>query len=73
MTQSPELQSKIATWRAKQADGSMTIADWIDCFKTLRAARMSAQAASAASKARKAPVDTGALKDSLKALRKDAT
>ena len=68
MQQSPELQSKIASWRAKQVDGTMTTADWRECFLTLRAARMGAQAASAASKARKAPVDTGALKDSLRSL-----
>ena len=68
MQQSAELQSKIASWRAKQAEGTMTIADWKECFLTLRAARMGAQAASAASKARKAPVDTGALKDSLRSL-----
>lgn len=69
--QSPELQSKIAQWRSKQQEGTMTIADWKECFLTLRAARMGAQAASAASKARKAPIDTSALKDSLRALRKD--
>lgn len=70
MLQSPELQSRIANWRAKQAAGTMTIADWTECLLALRQARMGAQAASAASKARKAPVDTNALKDSLKAFAK---
>lgn len=72
MQQSPELQNAIAQWRAKQAAGTMSTQDWQECFRTLRAARMGAQAASAASKARaqKGPVDTAALKDSLRSLMK---
>ena len=68
--QSPETQSTIAMWRAKQAAGTMSRQDWIDAFRLLRASRMGAQAASAASKARKAPVNTEALKDSLRAFAK---
>jgi hypothetical protein len=70
MVQSPEVQNQIAQWRAKQEAGTMTTQDWIESFRFLRAARMGAQAASAASKARKGPVDTASLKDSLRALRK---
>lgn len=68
--QSPELQSKIASWRAKQLAGTMTQEDWKECFMGLRENRMRAQTASSASKARKAPVDVNALKDSLKGLMK---
>jgi hypothetical protein len=74
MQQSPEIQNKIANWRAKQEAGTMSTQDWIEAFQHLRAARMGAQAASAASKAKRAPVDLGALKDSLRAFaKKDAT
>jgi len=70
MQQSPEIQNRIAQWRDKQANGTMSTQDWIDAFRHLRASRMGAQAASAASKAKRAPVDLGALKDSLRAFAK---
>ncbi len=72
--QSPELQSKIAFWRAKADAGQMTREEWAECFAALRADRRGALAASAkpkrasAAKAVKAPVDIGALKQSLKSL-----
>jgi len=68
--QSPELQMKIAHWRDKQSRGEMSPEDWIEAMTALREHRTGAQAASAASKARKAPVNTSALKDSLRALKK---
>lgn len=72
MIQSPEVQNKIAQYRAKAATGNMTIEEWREALQTLRQSRSSAQAASSASKSRKAaakaPVDTGALLGSLKAL-----
>ena len=68
MIQSPEMNSKIAEWRAKQKAGTMTEKDWVEAMAALRSTRGAAQAASAAS--RKAPVDVNALKDSLRALRK---
>lgn len=72
MLQSPEMLSKIAQWRDKQARGEMTLDDYIEAMAALRQARTSAQSASAASKSssKKAPVDVEALKDSLKSLRK---
>lgn len=66
--QSPELLAKIAGWRNKQREGTMTPDDWREAMLVLRSARTGAQAARAASK--KAPVDVGALKDSLRGLRK---
>lgn len=71
MIPNPELAGKIALYRHKQAEGTMTIEDWKTCFLDLRQARASAQTASAASKsgrAKKAPVNTEALKDSLRTL-----
>lgn len=71
MIQSPEMQGKIAEWRAKQQEGTMTLQDWLEAFRYMRSDRNGAQTASAASKAKsKAPVDVGALKDSLKAFAK---
>jgi hypothetical protein len=70
MIPSPELQTKIANWRARQAEGTMTPEDWREAMVVLRGARTGAQAASAASKARRAPPDIGALKDSLRAFTK---
>lgn len=69
MPQSPELIGKIAQWREKQAAGTMTQEDWREAFMVMRESRSGAQAAAAASKARtKGPVDTAALKDSLRSL-----
>lgn len=73
MIQSAEMQSKIATWRAKSAAGQMTVEDYKEALLALRESRRNAQNVSQASKTRKAnaqPVNTAALKDSLKMLRK---
>ena len=72
MIQTPELQNKIAQWRARQEKGEMSTADWLEAFTTLRQHRTGAQDAAAASRKRapKAPVDLNALKDSLKAFAK---
>lgn len=72
MNQSPELLARIASWRAKQAAGTMTIEDWKEAMTDLRQHRTSAQSAAAASRAKRAPVDTSALKDGLRALARKA-
>lgn len=73
MLQSPEMLSKIAQWRDKQARGEMTLEDYVGAMSALRVARAGAQAAGGSKAKSKAPVDVGALKDSLKALRKPGT
>jgi len=55
MLQSPELQAKIATYRQRQKEGTMTLDDWKQVFQDIRADRSSAQAASTASKTKKQP------------------
>lgn len=42
----PELQSKIAEWRAKDAAGQMTVEDYIQVIAALREGRLGAAAAS---------------------------
>ena len=69
--QSPEILSKIAHWRAKQAAGEMTLEDYKEACAVLRANRAGASSVAAASKARaRAPVNVESLKDSLKAFSK---
>ena len=46
---SPELNSKIAIWRAKCADGTITLDEYKEAIKALRGDRSSAHAASEAS------------------------
>lgn len=60
---SPELQSRIADWRLRCAEGTMTREDYIEAIVHLRAGRLSA--AQAASAARKKPgvVASAALAD----------
>lgn len=72
MSLTPELISKIALWRAKQKDGTMTAADWQEAMADLREKRTAAATAAQASRKSKAPVDTQALKDSLRAFAKKA-
>lgn len=76
MLPTPELMTKVASWRARAAGQGepMTIAEWQEAFMILRSER-SAAIAAANSKAKrtsaaKAPVDVAALKDSLKSLKK---
>lgn len=52
--QSLELQSKIALWRQKAADGTLTQDEMREAILAVRAGRMSAEAASATSKRKKA-------------------
>lgn len=54
MIVSVELQTKIAAWRQRAAEGTMTLEDMKEAVAYIRAGRMSAQAASAASKRKKA-------------------
>ena len=70
MIQSPETIAKIASWKAKQAAGLMTPDDWKEAMLYLRGDRTGRQTAGAVRRtaAAKAPVDVGALKDSLRAL-----
>jgi hypothetical protein len=70
ISQSADVASKIAIWKAKQEAGTMTAQDWREAMADLRQARATAAAGAAAAKARKAPVDVEALKNSLKALKK---
>lgn len=51
---SPEMQSKIAIWRAKGDAGTLTEEEMIQGVKMLRADRFGASAASDASKKKKA-------------------
>lgn len=50
----PELQSKIAGWRQRAAEGTLTIEEMREAILHLRAGRVSAQNASAASTRKKA-------------------
>lgn len=45
----PEMQSKIAEWRRKAADGSITLPEMKEAIIALRAGRTAAAAAAAAS------------------------
>lgn len=68
MTPSPELQAQINEWRAKAADGTLTIEDMKEAVKAIRAGRLSAATASEASKRSKAHKEiksAGALLDEL--------
>lgn len=69
MLQSPETQAKIAMWRAKNKEGTMSLEDWKQCFEALRADRQAAQAATSASKARKAKAPARSAADLLGSLK----
>lgn len=68
---SPEVQSRLATIRAKASDGSATVEDYREAIKLIREGRVSAlnaqKAKSSAGSGRKtkAPVNTDALFDEL--------
>jgi hypothetical protein len=49
-----ELQAKIASWRLRAADGTLTLEEMREAILHLRAGRVSAQAASATAKRKKA-------------------
>ncbi len=48
----PELQSQIAIWRQKEADGTMTLEDYRLAVRALREDRQSAATASATKRAK---------------------
>jgi hypothetical protein len=52
----PEMSMKIAAWRQKVAEGTLTLDDMKEAIVYLRAGRVNAQNASAASKRKKAIV-----------------
>lgn len=52
-----ELQQKIATWRMKASEGTLTLEEMREAVLVLRADRVNAQNASAASKRKKAIVE----------------
>ncbi len=52
--QSPELQSRIAIWRAKAIDGSLTLEDMKEAVRAMRAGRISAAYSSEAARRSKA-------------------
>jgi len=48
----PELQAKIASWRAKAANGTLTVEEMTQAMAALREGRMTAAASSPSSKSR---------------------
>lgn len=54
MSQSAELQAKIAVWRERSANGTMTIEEYRDAIAAIRGDRKSAHAASDQSRRTKA-------------------
>lgn len=68
---SPEVVSKIAHWRAKAANGTLTADEMREAIAVLRADRVGAAVASATSKASKVkapPPDASSLLDELEGL-----
>lgn len=63
--QSPELQSKLALWRQKSIDGTITLEELKEAVRIMRSDRHAALDAqmksSSGSRAKKAPVDTAKL------------
>lgn len=51
---SPELSSKIASWRMRAAEGTLTLEEMKEAVRALRAGRVNSAAASAATKRKKA-------------------
>jgi hypothetical protein len=70
--QSPELQSKLALWRQKSIDGTITLEELKEAVKIMRADRHAALDAqmksSSTTRAKKAPVDTAKLLNDLENL-----
>ena len=60
-----ELQQKIAVWRQKSAEGTLTLEDMKEAIIHLRAGRVNAANASAASKRKKAIAEIPAAADML--------
>ena len=68
-TISPETASKIAVWRAKSADGTLTIEELREAIKIMRQDRISAAHASATSRQAKAKTVIPAAADLLSAMK----
>ena len=66
--QSHELLSKIALWRAKAADGTLSLDDMKEAVREMRAGRMAAQSASDASRRKKAKAEIPSADDMLNEL-----
>lgn len=60
-----ELQQKIAGWRARAAEGTLTLEEMKEAILHLRAGRVNAQNASAASKRKKAIAEIPSAADML--------
>ena len=65
---SPELQSKIAIWRMKAAEGTLTQDEMKEAILHLRAGRVNAATSSAAAKRKKAIAAIPAAEDVLSAI-----
>lgn len=63
-----ELQAKIAQWRLKAQDGTLTQAEMIEAVKLLRAGRVSAAAHTPAAKRKKAIAEIPSADEMLKDL-----
>lgn len=70
--QSPELQSKLALWRQKSIDGTITLEELKEAVRIMRSDRHAALDAqmksSSGPRAKKAPVDTAKLLNDLENL-----
>lgn len=71
--QSPELQSKLALWRQKSIDGTITLEELKEAVRIMRSDRHAAldaqmKSASGAKRTAKAPVDTAKLLNDLENL-----
>jgi hypothetical protein len=71
--QSPELQSKLAQWRQKSIDGTITLEELKEAVRIMRSDRHAAldaqmKSASGAKRTAKAPVDTAKLLSDLENL-----
>ena len=53
----PEMQSRITIWRAKCADGTMTLEDYREAIKALRGDRIAAASQSASARTKRAKAE----------------
>lgn len=72
LSSDPDFHLKLATYRRKAADGTITLEEMREAVKLMRQGRISASAAAAATprakKASSAPVDSNSLLDELEGL-----
>ena len=52
----PELNAKVAEWRQKSVEGTLSLEDMKEAIQALRGGRVSAAIASSTSRAKKAPI-----------------